>query len=192
MPEDAGVHDPFPDREVLEAALAARPHPPVEGPGRPAAVMVCLEDEHVLLLRRALSPDDPWSGHVSFPGGRYDPGDRGLLGTALRETLEEVGFAPEDHGHVVGALGEYAGRGRGISSIRIAAFVAALDERPELQLSDEVADAHWVALDALVPDSAVIDTVRGPMPAFRVDVEGAPLVVWGITYGILEVLRAVR
>jgi 8-oxo-dGTP pyrophosphatase MutT (NUDIX family) len=186
----ADVYRPFPDLRELETALGHRPHPPVEGPGRPAAVLVCLHAGDVLLLRRATSPDDPWSGHASFPGGRHDPGDEGLLGTALRETCEEVGFDPRRHGRVLGTLGEYAGRGRGISSIRIAAFVAALDERPALTLSSEVASAHWVPLADLVPGKARIDELRGDVPAFPLLLDGSPLVVWGITYGILEILRA--
>jgi len=184
------VQRPFPDTATLESALAGRPHPPVEGPGRPAAVMLCLHEREVLLLRRATSPDDPWSGHASFPGGRYDEGDAGLLGTALRETQEEVGLEVQRHGRVVGALGEYAGRGRGISAIRIAAFVAVLDERPPLELSSEVAAAYWVPLEQLVPGKVVVSELRGEVPAFPLVLGGETLVVWGITYGILEILRA--
>jgi 8-oxo-dGTP pyrophosphatase MutT (NUDIX family) len=184
------VQRPFPDTATLEAALAGRPHPPVEGPGRPAAVMLCLHEGDVLLLRRATIPDDPWSGHASFPGGRHDEGDAGLLGTALRETHEEVGFELQRHGRVLGALGEYAGRGRGISAIRIAAFVAALDDRPPLELSSEVAAAYWVPLEQLVPGKVVVSELRGEVPAFPLVLDGEPLVVWGITYGILEILRA--
>src|SRR4051794_12109115 len=146
----------FPDVDTLRRALAGLPHPPVEGPGRPAAVLVTLHAGRVLLLRRAHHERDPWSGHVSLPGGRHDPGDRGLLETALRETREEVGVDVAAQGEVLGALGEYAGRGRGIAAIRIAAFVAALPAPPQLQLSDEVASAHWVDLAALVPGEAVV------------------------------------
>jgi 8-oxo-dGTP pyrophosphatase MutT (NUDIX family) len=185
------VTRPFPDIETLRARLADRPLPPVEGPGRPAAVLVCLQGGRVLLLQRALHENDPWSGHVSLPGGRHEPDDESLLQTALRETCEEVGFDAGALGDVLGTLGEYAGRGRGIRAIRIAAFVAWLPEEPALRLSDEVASAHWIDLEALVPAEAIVSELRGPMPAYLVEDAGVELTVWGITHGILELLRGV-
>jgi 8-oxo-dGTP pyrophosphatase MutT (NUDIX family) len=185
------VARPFPDLATLERSLAGRPHPPVEGPGRPAAVMLCIHDAAVLLLRRAQHPLDPWSGHVSLPGGRFEDDDDGLLATAIRETDEEVGLDLRRRGCVLGALGEYAGRGSGVRAIRIAAFVAALREPVELTLSGEVASAHWVPLDALEQTTAAVSELRGPVPAYRPAVAGGELVVWGITFGILELLRAV-
>jgi 8-oxo-dGTP pyrophosphatase MutT (NUDIX family) len=182
---------PFPDLATLERALAGRPHPPVEGPGRPASVMVCLRQGAVLLLRRATHPLDPWSGHMSLPGGRHEERDDGLLRTALRETHEEVGLELEREGRVLGALGEYAGRGSGVASIRIAAFVAEVGTLPELVLSGEVDAAYWVPLDELEPTTTTVSELRGPVPAYRPVVRGSELIVWGITFGILELLRAV-
>jgi 8-oxo-dGTP pyrophosphatase MutT (NUDIX family) len=185
------VARPFPDLATLERALAGRPHPPVEGPGRPAAVMLCLWQGAVLLLRRAQHPLDPWSGHVSLPGGRHEDGDGGLLRTALRETHEEVGLDIERDGRVLGALGEYAGRGAGVASIRIAAFVGSLETSPDLILSDEVAAAFWVPLADLDPTASTVSELRGSVPAYRPAVDEGELVVWGITFGILELLREV-
>ena len=128
---------------------------------------------------------------MSLPGGRLEDEDADLLRTALRETEEEVGLALEREGRVLGALGEYAGRGSGVASIRIAAFVAALDEQPELTLSGEVETAYWVPLDALEPTTAVVSELRAAVPAYRPIVAGGELVIWGITFGILELLRAV-
>jgi 8-oxo-dGTP pyrophosphatase MutT (NUDIX family) len=153
--------------------------------------MLCLRQGAVLLLRRATHPLDPWSGHMSLPGGRHEQQDGDLLRTALRETEEEVGLALERDGRVLGALGEYAGRGSGVASIRIAAFVAAIDDPPELVLSGEVESAYWVPLGELQQTTATVSELRGLVPAYRPVIGGSELVIWGITFGILELLRGV-
>ena len=48
--------------------------------------------ESFLILRRVSHPDDPWSGHFSFPGGRKEDKDPDLLATCIRETEEETGI----------------------------------------------------------------------------------------------------
>lgn len=45
----------------------------------------------VLLIQRAASVYDPWSGDVAFPGGRFQKEDLHSLDTAIRETQEEIG-----------------------------------------------------------------------------------------------------
>src|SRR5438270_5961069 len=42
-------------------------------------------------------------GEISFPGGRYDEGERDLIATVLREAEEEIGLPP-DGVEIVGAL----------------------------------------------------------------------------------------
>ncbi len=46
----------------------------------------------ILLMKRAAREGDPWSGDMSFPGGRMAPEDQDDLATALREFTEETGF----------------------------------------------------------------------------------------------------
>ncbi|MDX6541417.1 MAG: hypothetical protein QOI71_3027 [Gaiellales bacterium] len=183
---------PFPSLPVLAEALGSIPAPELEGARIEAAVLVCLNDDAVLLARRAVHPDDPWSGHAALPGGRWEAGDPSLLATALRETQEELGFDPLEHGSLLGALGTQMGRGRRIDGVRIAVFVAALDERPAIALSDELESAHWVPLSALVPVAARVPELPDTdVSAYAVELrDGGPLVVWGITYAILERLRA--
>ena len=129
---------------------------------------------------------------MGLPGGRHDPADATLLATALRETEEEVGFHPLRHGRLLGALGTYVAAHRQRGDTNIAVFVTELREKPELILSDEVAVAYWVDLDTLVlaHGTATVREVGDPVPAYVPHVDGDRLVVWGITYGILERMRS--
>ena len=97
-------------------ALPTGPHPEL-GSGRsahhegtkplvPAAVLVPLVVDArgvnvVLTLRDANLKSHP--GQISFPGGRVEADDPDVAHTALRETHEELGVAPE-HVRVIGAL----------------------------------------------------------------------------------------
>ena len=62
-----------------------------------ALIEYCAEESEFLLLQRAIHPDDPWSGHLSFPGGRKEEDDQDLLATCIRETAESVGARVRRH-----------------------------------------------------------------------------------------------
>ncbi len=49
-------------------------------------------DLELLFIKRTEKEGDPWSGHVSFPGGRMEDRDATYLDTAIREVREEVGL----------------------------------------------------------------------------------------------------
>lgn len=186
------MHRPFPRAAQLEAALRDRPHPVHQGAALEAAVMVLLHGHDLLLVRRQVREGDKWSGHMGLPGGRHDPEDATLLDTALRETREEVGLDPLEHGRLLGSLGTYVAAHRQRGDTNIAVFVTALDRKPPLELSDELVAAYWVDLDTLVlaHGTATVREVGDPVPAYVPHVDGERLIVWGITYGILERLRA--
>ena len=76
--------------------------------------------------------------------------------------------------------------------MRIGVYVAAFDERPPLELSSELEAVYWVPLESLVPVTARVAELPGrEVPAYALELPGEdPLIVWGITYAILERLRA--
>ncbi len=172
------------------------PRPPVGG--FLAAVALVLTDHpgasstpppHFLLIRRAQSKRDPWSGHMALPGGRKHPGDGSLLTTAIRETREETGVDLSQSGRLLGCLPPVAPAGSGLPSLTILPFVFQLtgdvDPRPQ---PDEVAEILWTPLTILDRDEHrgvhhhSMGSVKMAFPSILV--EGHP--VWGLTHRILK------
>jgi len=159
-----------------------------------AAVALVLRDGEpggieLLFIRRAEHEKDPWSGHMGFPGGRAEPGDAGLEGTAVRETLEETGLDLATDGERIGALDEVKAlaRGRPVDLV-IAPFVFRLRRRLDGAPSHEVVSLHWLPLEKLrAPatrstlqyqhEETVLD-----LPCLRIN----GLVIWGLTYRMFE------
>jgi 8-oxo-dGTP pyrophosphatase MutT (NUDIX family) len=80
--------------------LAARTPRQLAGDGLvPAAVLVLLagpSDDPRIVLTVRTDRVEHHKGQISFPGGAVHPADADLATTALRETEEEIGVAPED------------------------------------------------------------------------------------------------
>jgi 8-oxo-dGTP pyrophosphatase MutT (NUDIX family) len=141
---------------ALAERLAERRPALVNEPDRPqAAVAVVLtpDPDSVLLIRRADREGDRWSGQLAFPGGRWNPGDNGLLETARRETREEVGVEL-DPGNLIGTLDDLAPRTSVLPPILVRPFVFTHLSPQTLDLSPEVALAWWLPLDALLSPGA--------------------------------------
>jgi len=144
-------------------------------------------EEAVLLIRRASRPGDPWSGHWSFPGGRCEPGDEGLLATALRELEEECGVRLEAGACRRALPFTHAGRHYGRLMV-VAPFVFEVDQRPPLRLDlDEAVAATWLPLAEFRDGRRHgVQTGLGIPDGRRVAgllLEGVPL--WGFTYRVL-------
>lgn len=106
---------------------------------RDAAVLVPfvrLRDEwHLLYIRRACSERDRHSGQVAFAGGKRDPQDPDLYGTALREAQEEIGINPQD----VNILGHLSAH-HSISNFKITPVVGQVPWPYSLQLQRSEVD----------------------------------------------------
>ena len=106
----------------------------------PASVLIpIVEREHELtmLFTRRTAHLRSHSGQISFPGGRAEPADPTPEFTALRETHEEIGLAPE-RVRVLGRLGDYSTRtGFRITPV-VGAVAAPFELRPDAGEVDEV------------------------------------------------------
>ena len=145
------------------------------------------DDCALLFIQRREHPDDPWSGHSAFPGGRIDPCDRDARAAAERETLEEVGIdlMPARH---IGRLDDLTGRS---ASLVVSAFVYALDSTVPVTPNYEVADTRWMPLREIEAEERQVErdfTYREhtlALPGIRVfDPPALPL--WGLSYRFLE------
>ena len=146
----------------------------------------------LLFIRRAEHEDDPWSGDLAFPGGRVDPEDAGPREAALRETLEELDLDLKG-ARELGRLSDVLGHAE---SIRVSAFVYAIEGDPTLVPNYEVREAFWSPLSHCADpgrqswrEFRYLDQASS-MPSIRLLEDPRAPVLWGITYKLLEDLMA--
>lgn len=103
-----------------------------------AAVLVPLvvrpHGAHVLLTRRA-SHLRHHAGQISFPGGRVEPTDAGMIETALREAQEEIGLLASGV-EILGAMPPY----RTVTAYEVTPVVGLVREVPVFQLDPQEVD----------------------------------------------------
>ncbi|MDD5285597.1 MAG: CoA pyrophosphatase, partial [Desulfuromonadaceae bacterium] len=145
-----------------------------------------VDDLEILFIQRAADDNDPWSGHIAFPGGKLEAGEL-VCQTARRETQEEIGIDLEE-GCYLGRLSDIVGTNL---PVRVSCCVFGMDQTSSVpKLSDEVSDVFWTRLSDL-RDTArhlladvAFDDRRMEVPAIRLPSDGKP-VLWGITYRLL-------
>lgn len=127
------------------------------------------------------------AGQVSFPGGRMEEGDESVEVTALRETHEEVGIAPQDI-TVVGYLDAMPT----ITGYAVTPIVGMVAENVELVIDrSEVVYTFEVPLSFLLDNSNDVRTEREvygrkvPMIEFHWENER----IWGATAYMILALR---
>ena len=189
-----------PTWDEVSCALDARPAVVVADAGTRAAVAVLLRDTptgiEMLFIRRAEHPEDPWSGHMAYPGGRSEPHDPDLQATAVRETLEEIGIDLSRSARLLGVLDDIRAMARGRPlDLSITPCVFQLEGDPETALSHEVRSLHWIPLTVLFDDASRShldyqhDDARVKLPCIRLAGSDDELVIWGLTYRMCSGLR---
>ena len=163
------------------------------GPPRPAAVLVPIvahpHGATVLLTERTSHLHDH-AGQVAFPGGRTDPADGSPVATALRETHEEIGLAPERI-EILAELPHYlTGTGYQVTPV-----VGLVEPGFDLRLDTfEVAEAFEVPLRFLMDPShhqrrrvvhGEIDRIFYAMP-YQCESNQREYFIWGATAAMLR------
>lgn len=169
---------------------------PCSGGRTPASVAMILHqnahDIEMLFIQRASHDMDPWSGHIAFPGGKFEVGEMPCQ-AACRETLEETGI-DLDEGRYLGRLSDIIGANL---PVRVSCCLFVVDRytlRPAL--NEEVRDLFWVALSDLrdperhTLSPVAFDDKTFDVPAIQLPVDNMP-VLWGITYRLVMQLLSI-
>lgn len=154
---------------------------------RPAAVLVPVIDrapEATVLLTRRTAHLRAHAGQIAFPGGRMEDSDVSPAHTALRETEEETGIAPE-FVEVVGFLESY----QTSTGFRVVPAVGIVRPGFALRLDGvEVAEAFEVPLGFLM-NGANHEMHSRPWRGSRRYYYAMPYgdrYIWGATAGMLR------
>ncbi|ENP8317994.1 CoA pyrophosphatase [Vibrio vulnificus] len=157
---------------------------------RDAAVLIGFVEReqglNVILTKRA-SHLKHHPGQISFPGGKYEESDRSLQATALRETREEIGIAPNAIS-IFGQMPELVT----VSRFKVTPILAFVE--PNYQI---VIDKNEVDEVFEVPANHLLDTQKLKSAQFRVNqshhrVFAIPYqhhFIWGMTAQIIQAMQ---
>jgi 8-oxo-dGTP pyrophosphatase MutT (NUDIX family) len=122
-------------------------------------------------------------GEISFPGGRPDHPDEGLLATALREAEEEIGLSPE----VVEVAGALPPVGTFVTGYKVHPFVGTIPGGLRFRPNpSEVAAVLTFTLDQLRDGFAMRRLIRRGVPIRTPTYEVGEHMIWGATARILS------
>lgn len=133
----------------LKQALTNSIMPEVQGNSKNklAAVMIIIfGNEPMLLMTERPKTMSHHAGEISFPGGTWEKEDVDLLGTAIRETREELDVKIS-RSMVIGQLNPVTTLNSGFT---ITPFIVMLDEMPTIVPNSEIASVLQIPLFSLL------------------------------------------
>lgn len=153
------------------------------------------DDTEILMMQRAKHDGDPWSGQMSFPGGKIDPQDDSSKAAAIRETFEEVGLALEQDDYI-GQLDDILGfKVNGVHAVHITPYIFKPENEINLSINHEVADTVWMPLSWLATQERAHKSYyprneKTRMPAVILN-EQKTQILWGLSLRIMVNLHSV-
>tara|TARA_X000000368_G_C22947558_1_gene675109 strand:- start:80 stop:697 length:618 start_codon:yes stop_codon:yes gene_type:complete len=153
-------------------------------------------ESEVLLIQRAKNENDPWSGHMAFPGGRYQNSDESILNTAVRETLEEIGFdIKKEFSNFELTRNNIIPRLSDVETLKIlekitvvTPFLFGLEKKPKIKMNKEVDQFFWVPLRFF------LNSKNRKLRNFNINGQEIQLpcyfykhkIIWGITLSMID------
>jgi 8-oxo-dGTP pyrophosphatase MutT (NUDIX family) len=176
-----------PLEERLRTALDRRPPREYDlPPGRAAAVLLMLFErngEPWMVFTKRTQHVQHHKGEISFPGGARDEDDDDIEGTAVRETVEELGVDPSAI-RVVGRLDELPTY---VTGYNVMPFVAVVPEQHSYRPSDaEIEEVIELPVDELARVGRRDVIVRRGFPIETNIFETRGHFIWGLTGAILR------
>ncbi len=140
----------------------------------------------MVLIRR--SPGGVHGGQLAFPGGKHEPDDSSMLYTALRESNEEIGLAP-DHVDILSELPAVETKATGF---RIFPFLGSIIPTDWTIEKYEVAEVIDIVLESLTDPSMygeeVVQQDNWPFPRLIAFYRVGDFKLWGASFRILQPL----
>ncbi|MBA3971606.1 MAG: CoA pyrophosphatase [Bacteroidetes bacterium] len=133
--------------------------------------------------------DGVHSGQIAFPGGKFEFNDIDLMQTALRETTEEIGVAPEGI-IIIGSLTELYITP---SNFLVQPFIGYVTEEPQFLMDprevQSILTTDVFKLNSKVGEKVILQSGGYKIKTPYYDIEG--FTVWGATAMIISEFNAV-
>ncbi len=187
----ARAHDQMAPRAVRGGRISFRKNEKTRSSG---VLILLYEHEGKVSFPLIQRPtyDGVHSGQVSFPGGKWEPGDLDTVFTAKRETEEEIGVAAQ-HIEVIGNLSEFF---VGASNNMVLPVVGTIDHKPVFKPDQhEVSEVLEASVETLLDDrirkEKIIEVGQDKFQLHSPYFEIQGRVVWGATAMMLSEFKEI-